>query len=61
MTIKSRIEKLEAKTPEGDNLIVIDWGDDRLNVNGQELTRAEFDRLYPDAIHIDWDDQMDGT
>jgi len=45
MTVKSRIQKLEAKAPWGDNVIVVDWGDGRLTVNGKEITREELDRL----------------
>lgn len=60
-TTKTRIENLEqALTPIGENFVVVDWGDGFINLpSGERITREEFDRRYPDAVIIEWDNDND--
>jgi hypothetical protein len=50
-----RISDLENRSS-GGPVIVVDWGDDKLMVNGVEMTRAEFARRYPDHKVVSWDE-----
>jgi hypothetical protein len=53
-----RVADLENRSG-GQSAIVMDWGDDRLMVNGVEITRAEFEKRYPDAVTVTWDDDYE--
>lgn len=50
--IKNRVKKLEQKQPPESDFIAVDWGEDTITVNGEQLTREEFDRRYPRATRI---------
>jgi hypothetical protein len=58
MTLKNRMARLEkAKENQDPGPIIFDWGGDKLTINGQELTREEVDRLFPESTRlvIEWD------
>jgi hypothetical protein len=54
MNPKTRLEKLEREQTDNE-IIIIDWGGDTVNVKGEELPRAEFERRYPNCKVIEWD------
>ena len=54
--VNKRLDDLENRSTGGQSVIVVDWGDDRLVVDGVELTRAEFARRFPDHKTITLDD-----
>jgi hypothetical protein len=54
MTLKNRLVKLEKiKEVEEPTVVTVDWGGPTLTVNGEELTRAEYQRRYPHALVIE--------
>jgi hypothetical protein len=55
MIPKTRLEKLErTQRTDNENILIVDWGGDTVNVKGEELPRAEFERRYPDCKVIEW-------
>jgi len=62
MSHNTRVEKLERRAGAGDvPVIVMVWSDDDiLDVNGEQMTAAEFKARYPDALQVDWpDDELE--
>ena len=55
--LKTRVKKLEAKTPDGENIIWVDWGGPTVEINGETMTREEMERRYPDRKIINWQDK----
>jgi len=51
-----RLDKLERTTGSGDDvpIVVVDWGDGVVTVDGEELTTEEFRKRYPDVRVVDW-------
>ena len=58
MSQKSRVERLEQGTGEGEGTIkVVAWGpEEKVFVAGKEMLLSEFQRRYPDAEVIAWVD-----
>ena len=53
-----RITDLETKTGAGESLIVCDWGGPTVTVRGVEMTRAEFEKQFPNPKVVSWDDDI---
>ena len=53
MTVKSRVQKLEAKAPKGERVIVVSWPEGKLTVNGKEITQEEVDAL-PNVVILQY-------
>ena len=50
-----RLDDLERATGDG-TVIVVDWNDGFVMVDGKRITIDEFERRYPDRKVIEWDD-----
>lgn len=49
---KRRVIHLERNTPKSKTVIGVSYDDepDKITVNGETFTRAEFESMYPDAV-----------
>lgn len=57
--INKRLNNLENHTDD-ETVIVVDWGGPTINVKGVEMTRAEFDKHFPDRKVVEWEDDEPG-
>ena len=53
-----RVTDLETKSGAGEALIVVDWGGPTVNVEGEVLTRAEFEKRYPNPKVVTWENDI---
>jgi hypothetical protein len=58
--ISKRVSDLEQHSAEGAQVrVFVNWSpdDDFVLINGQRMSKAEFEALYPDAVVVNWDDE----
>lgn len=57
MSKNDRVTRLEKRLSEGnETLIFVFWGDVATHPKtGEEITREEFDKLYPHALEVNWE------
>jgi hypothetical protein len=53
-----RLDDLEKQTGAGESLVVVDWGGPTVTVKGEVLTRAEYEKRYPNPKVVTWDDDI---
>ena len=59
-TLNKRLENAEKSTETNEIRVSIDWGDGYVVLpDGEKITQEEYDRRYPDAIHIDYDEGVE--
>ena len=57
--VNKRLDDLENRAG-GQSLIVVNWNDGFVTVDGERISIDEFDRRYPDRKIIEWgDDEND--
>lgn len=60
--IKKRLDNLEQQSDGGSQVrVFVNWSsdDDTVLINGQRMSKADFDALYPDVVVVNWDDEPD--
>ena len=60
--INKRLDNIEHRVnpPDKDKvLIILDWGDDFILVDGEEIPRADYEARYPDRVEVNWGDDDD--
>ena len=53
-----RLDDLETKTGTSEALVVVDWGGPTVTVKGEVLTRAEYEKRFPNPKVVTWDDDI---